>query len=78
MVVVSRLESPVLFKHPSSHKPYFKCKEDNRSHGRKRGCQIHQIITLPILAKQHSSRHRDETAFSYRYSFVVNLVLYNL
>lgn len=75
MVVVSGLESPVLFKHPSSHKPYFKCKEDNRSHRRKRGCRIHQIITLPILAKQHSSRHRAETPFSYRYSFVLNLVL---
>ena len=35
MVVVSGLESPVFFKHPSSHKPYFKCKEDNRSHRRK-------------------------------------------
>ena len=45
MVVVSGLESPVLFKHPSSHKPYFKCKENNRSHRRKRGCQIHQTIT---------------------------------
>ena len=51
MVVVSGLESPVLFKHPSGHKPYFKCEENNRSHRRKRGCQIHQIITLPILAK---------------------------
>ena len=30
MVVVSGLESPVLFKHPSGHKPYFKCKENNR------------------------------------------------
>ena len=75
MVVVSGLDSPVFFKHPSGHKPYFKCKENNRSHRRQGGCRIYQIITLPILAKQHSSRHRAETAFSYGNSFVVNLVL---